>query len=148
MSWFWPFRKNTEPPASVGSVTVGSTPEPSPAVVNDPAAPSTEPSSVLVAENSSEKKVPASLQASCAFVTCGVPSAYCVPFALSSCLPFGPFWSTEKKVAEPLATPPLEIRSPESETQVKVVNETVTASGVSVPDAAPAKENPTQASSP
>lgn len=143
MSWFWPFRKNTEPPASVGSVTVGSTPEPSPAVVNDPAAPSTEPSSVLVAENSSEKKVPASLQASCAFATCGVPSAYCVPFALSFCLPSGLSGSKDVKVPEPLASPPLEIRSV-SETVVTAVNE----SEAPVSDATPVKDTPTQASSP
>ena len=126
MSWFWPFRKNTELPANVASLTSGSTPKPSPM--------------------NSEEKVPASLRVSCSYATCGVPNAGCLPVALFSCLPFGSFW--QKKVPELLSSLPLEIRSPDSETQVKVVNESVTASGVSVPDVAPVKESPTQASSP
>ena len=125
MSWFWPFRKNTELPASVVSLTSGSTPKPSP--VN------------------SEEKVPASLRVSCSYATCGVPNAACLPVALFSCLPFGSFW--QKKVPESLSNPPLEIRSissPDSETLVTAVNETEEP----VRNVAPLTEPATQASSP
>lgn len=112
MSWFWPFRKNTEPPAVVGSTTTGATPksEPTP---NPLVETSSEPVALPVAlpvENS----LPVSLKRSCVFAACGVPNSCCLPVALSCCLPCRPLCPLKKTASESLATPPLEIRSVDS----------------------------------
>ena len=88
MSWFWPFFKNTQPvltdkPDLVAEVVAVSTSVATPVVT-----PVVTP-------------VPFSLRSSCSYNTCGVPSAYCVPFALFS------LWKRNEPATAPLQTEPV-----------------------------------------
>ena len=140
MSWFWPFRKNTEPPALVGSLTAGITPKP----LATPK-PVVEVSSDPVVDLPEANVVPVSLKRSCAFAACGVPNVFCVPVSLLSCLPCRPVCSLKK--SELLASPPLEIRSVASPEPV-TASVSASESEASAASVAPVKETPTQASSP
>lgn len=160
MPWFWPFRKNTEP-----SVPNKATPEAEPkllvssATTADPevlpvSSPAVEPGALPVAlpgalpgalpvAEPGASPLPDSLKRSCAFAACGVPSASCLPVALSFCLPCRPFFPQMAKNSDLLATPPLEIRSVDSAS----VTASLTKSEAPVSDVTPVTAFPSQASS-
>ena len=168
MPWFWPFRKNTEP-----SVRNKATPEAEPkllvssATTADPevlpvSSPAVEPGALPVALPGAlpvalpgalpvaepvASPLPDSLKRSCAFVACGVPSASCLPVALSFCLPCRPFFPQKAKNSDLLATPPLEIRSVDSASVTASVTASLTKSEAPVSDVTPVTAFPSQASS-
>ncbi len=96
MSWFWPFRKNTQPPAVVGSTT-NVTPESTSCV--DSTAAHVDPNVSLT----EVQKTPVLLER---------PSGFLNGLYVSYCLPCMSYLSKEKKASELSSNLSLEIRSP------------------------------------
>ena len=119
MPWFWPFSKNTQPVLSVKPELVAEAVAEAIAVAQ---AVTTSVATPVVTPVVTP--VPFSLHSSCSYNTCGVPSAYCLPFALFS------LWKRNEPVTAPLQSEPAALQSepvtaPLQSESVTVVNESV-----------------------
>ena len=128
MPWFWPFSKNTQPVLSVKPELVA---EVVAEAIAEAVAVTTSVATPVAVATPVVTPVPFSLRSSCSYNTCGVPSAYCLPFALFS------LWKRNEPVTAPLQSEPVALQSepvalqsepaaaPLQSESVTVVNESV-----------------------